>query len=265
MNLVSAKEVVLTPSHLAIVMEYCAGGNLTSYVTDRWDTTHERDGLFLSEDEARYFFRQYTDAVDYLHRNKVAHRDLKLDNIVLDGSTPPRIKVCDFGFAKNWSSDEAYMMTQIGTPVYMSPQLITTKEEKGKGYDAIKSDLWACGVLLFVMLLGSFPYDHTEHPDPNSSQAHAEVWLQQNQAKWSESPNVGDSVEKLSPLCRDLLDKMLERDERKRINMQEIRAHKWYKKSTGDNFEKSLWEMAEAQKKRDIRVTKGIFQVIMTD
>ena len=93
MNLVSAKEVVLTPSHLAIVMEYCAGGNLTTYVTDRWDTTDERDGLFLTEDEARYFFRQYTDAVDYLHRNKVAHRDLKLDNIVLDGSTPPRIKV----------------------------------------------------------------------------------------------------------------------------------------------------------------------------
>ncbi len=50
-------QVMLTKTHLAIVMEYASGGNLTAYVTDRWDTSEERDGLFLTEDEARYFFR----------------------------------------------------------------------------------------------------------------------------------------------------------------------------------------------------------------
>ncbi len=64
--------------------------------------------------------------------------------------------------------------TQIGTPVYMSPELISCKSSKS-GYDATKADVWACGILLFVMLLGMFPYDHTEHPDPNSSDAHVEV------------------------------------------------------------------------------------------
>lgn len=63
---------------------------------------------------------------------------------------------------------------QIGTPVYMCPQLISCKQN-GASYDATKADIWACGVLLFVMLLGMFPYDHTEHPDPNSSDAHMEV------------------------------------------------------------------------------------------
>ena len=66
------------------------------------------------------------------------------------------------------------MYTQIGTPVYMSPQLISSRQTKA-GYDATKADVWACGVLLFVMLLGMFPFEHTEHPDPNSSEAHVEV------------------------------------------------------------------------------------------
>jgi serine/threonine-protein kinase SRK2 len=56
-NLVSCKAVVLTDTHLGIVMEYAAGGNLTNYVQDKWETCGERGGLFLSEDEARYFFR----------------------------------------------------------------------------------------------------------------------------------------------------------------------------------------------------------------
>jgi len=66
------------------------------------------------------------------------------------------------------------MFTQIGTPVYMSPQLINSKDTD-HGYDAQKADVWACGVLLFVMMLGMFPFEHSDHPDPNSSQAHAEV------------------------------------------------------------------------------------------
>lgn len=56
--------------------------------------------------------QQYISAVEFLHANQVAHRDLKLDNIVLDGRNPPRIKVCDFGFSKHWDKD-AQMYTQV--------------------------------------------------------------------------------------------------------------------------------------------------------
>ncbi|GAX84005.1 hypothetical protein CEUSTIGMA_g11430.t1 [Chlamydomonas eustigma] len=256
-NLVSCQEVMLTRTHLAIVMEYASGGNLTAYVTDRWDTSEERNGLFLTEDEARYFFRQYISAVEYLHKNHVAHRDLKLDNIVLDGHKPPRIKVCDFGFAKNWDEEEN-MYTQIGTPVYMSPQLISSKNGK-KGYNAVKADLWACGVLLFVMLLGMFPYDHTEHPDPNSSDAHVEVWLQQVKCCWREVPAVSENAKKLSSDCVDLLDKMFERDENKRVSIPEIKQHRWYRKSVPPVFQKTLEELAEMQAKKDFLVKAAAF------
>ncbi len=61
------------------------------------------------------------------------------------------------------------------TPVYMSPELINSRNDQ-KGYDGKLVDVWAGGVLLIVMLLGTFPYDHTENPDPNSQEAHLEVW-----------------------------------------------------------------------------------------
>ena len=61
------------------------------------------------------------------------------------------------------------------TPVYMSPELINSRNDQ-KGYDGKLVDVWAGGVLLIVMLLGTFPFDHTENPDPNSQEAHLEVW-----------------------------------------------------------------------------------------
>ena len=61
------------------------------------------------------------------------------------------------------------------TPVYMSPELINSRNG-AKGYDGRHVDVWASGVLLIVMLLGAFPFDHIEHPDPNTSEAHLEVW-----------------------------------------------------------------------------------------
>lgn len=57
MNIVQASEVVLTSSHLALILEYAAGGTLTKYVSDRWDTVHQRGGLFLEEHEALFFFK----------------------------------------------------------------------------------------------------------------------------------------------------------------------------------------------------------------
>ena len=93
MNLVSAKEVILSPSHLAIVMEYCAGGNLTSYVTDKWDSTDERNGLFLSEDEARYFFRvSLMDPLKLLNPSKLTHPLLAA--IHGCGGLPPQEQGC---------------------------------------------------------------------------------------------------------------------------------------------------------------------------
>eukprot|EP00884_Botryococcus_braunii_P018775 jgi/Botrbrau1/5581/Bobra.97_2s0012.1 len=86
-NIVMAKEALLTERHLALVLEYAPNGSLTDYVADRWEAG-KKSGLFLTEGEARYFFRQFVNAVEFLHTHNIVHRDLKLDNTLLSGGLP---------------------------------------------------------------------------------------------------------------------------------------------------------------------------------
>ncbi|GFH08135.1 protein kinase domain-containing protein [Haematococcus lacustris] len=156
-----------------------AGGNMVNYVTKKRETKHERGGLCLTEDEAHYFFLQLLSAVEYCHRNHVAHRDLKLDNTLLDSHSPPWLKVCDFGFAKHWQANSNMDTMRIGTPEYMGPELISSRT----GYDGKKVDVWAAGVLLFVMLVGVFPFE-TQDDNFNNTAGLYDIWLQQIKTSW---------------------------------------------------------------------------------
>jgi len=225
-NIIEAKEAILTDTHLCLVMEYAAGQVLTDYVGSKWDLAR-KTGLYLSEDEARYLFRQFITAVAYCHHHCVAHRDLKLDNTLLDGKSPGRVKLCDFGFSKEWSG-EGNMKTLIGTPDYMAPQL-RNKEAGGQGYLGTAADVWASGVLLIVMLLGTFPFEDDEKDGGAQDKP------------WSQAPDIKKSVHKLSPEVRDLLDKILVPNEADRITIPNIKAHPWYVKPLPGKF-------AEAEK-----------------
>lgn len=99
--------------------------------------------------------QQFVNAVNYCHKHCVAHRDLKLDNVLLDGSDPPVLKLTDFGFAKTWTG-VGRNTAHIGTPVYMAPE--TIKNDKNVTFSPPSVDVWASGVLLLVMLLGAFPF-----------------------------------------------------------------------------------------------------------
>lgn len=247
-NVIKAKEALLTENHLCLVMEYAACGSMTGFVAEKWQNA-QQTGLFLQEDEARYFFRQFITAVEYCHKHNVAHRDLKLDNTLLSDDTPPLIKLCDFGFAKEWA-DDAQMFTHIGTPVYMSPELINSREG-AKGYDGQSVDVWASGILLIVMLLGTFPFDHIEHPDPNTSEAHLEVWLQQVKQPWSGIPHIKQAIENLSKECMDLLNKIFVIDSSKRISLQGIRDHPWYHMPLPEQYLVGEQKIREGQDKID--------------
>lgn len=124
LHIIRSREVVLTPTHLAIVMEYASGGSLVDYVSDRCTGRAARGGLFVTEDDTAFIFRQIVNAVDFCHRNCVVHRDLKLENTLLTGQSLPMVKLCDFGFAKCWlSGSSTNMVTYAGTSVYMAPQV----------------------------------------------------------------------------------------------------------------------------------------------
>uniref|UniRef100_A0A803PMZ3 non-specific serine/threonine protein kinase n=1 Tax=Cannabis sativa TaxID=3483 RepID=A0A803PMZ3_CANSA len=148
-NIVRFKEVCLTPTHLAIVMEYAAGGELFERICSA--------GRF-SEDEARFFFQQLLSGVSYCHSMQICHRDLKLENTLLDGSPTPRLKICDFGYSKS-ALLHSQPKSTVGTPAYIAPEVLSRKE-----YDGKIADVWSCGVTLYVMLVGAYPFEDPEDP-----------------------------------------------------------------------------------------------------
>ncbi|AQK62652.1 Serine/threonine-protein kinase SRK2E [Zea mays] len=121
-NIIRFKEVILTPTHLAIVMEYASGGELFERICKN---------VRFSEDEARYFFQQLISGVSYCHSMQVCHRDLKLENTLLDGSDAPRLKICDFGYSKS-SVLHSQPKSTVGTPAYIAPEVLLKKEYDGK-------------------------------------------------------------------------------------------------------------------------------------
>jgi serine/threonine protein kinase len=128
-NIVRFKEVFLTASHLGIVMEYASGGELFDRIV--------KAGRF-SEDEARFFFQQLVCGVRCCHAEGVCHRDLKLENTLLDGRPAPRLKICDFGYSKSALFDSQPKST-VGTPAYIAPEVLSRKQ-----YDGEVADVWSC-------------------------------------------------------------------------------------------------------------------------
>ncbi|EMS48966.1 Serine/threonine-protein kinase SAPK5 [Triticum urartu] len=215
-NIIRFKEVVLTPTHLGIVMEYAAGGELFERICDA--------GRF-HEDEARYFFQQLVCGVSFCHAMQICHRDLKLENTLLDGSPAPRLKICDFGYSKS-SVLHSRPKSTVGTPAYIAPEVLSRRE-----YDGKHADVWSCGVTLYVMLVGGYPFEDTKDPK-NFRKTIARIMSVQY--KIPEYVHV-------SQTCRHLLSRIFVADPRKRITMAEIKAHPWFLK----NLPRELKEEAQ--------------------
>ena len=148
-NIVRFIEVFVTSTHLGISMEYASGGELFDRIV--------KAGRF-SEDEARYFFQQLISGVEWCHREGVCHRDLKLENTLLDGRPAPRLKICDFGYSKSAIFDSQPKST-VGTPAYIAPEVLSRKQYAGE-----IADVWSCGVTLYVMLVGAYPFEDAKDP-----------------------------------------------------------------------------------------------------
>jgi carbon catabolite-derepressing protein kinase len=104
-----------------------------------------------NDDEARKFFQQIICAVEYCHRHKIVHRDLKPENLLIDSEK--NVKIADFGLS-NIMTDGNFLKTSCGSPNYAAPEVIS-----GKLYAGPEVDVWSCGVILYVLLVGRLPFD----------------------------------------------------------------------------------------------------------
>ncbi|KAK0587854.1 hypothetical protein LWI29_030040 [Acer saccharum] len=237
-NIIRFKEVLLTPTHLAIVMEYAAGGELFARICSA--------GRF-SEDEARFFLQQLISGVSYCHSMEICHRDLKLENTLLDGNPTPRLKICDFGYSKSGLLHSIPKST-VGTPAYIAPEVLSRKE-----YDGKISDVWSCGVTLYVMLVGAYPFEDPE--DPRNFRKTIE---RINSVQYS----IPDYV-RVSADCKHLLSRIFVADPAKRITIPEIKQHPWFLK----NLPKELIEIEktnckEADRDQSTQSVEEVMRII---
>ena len=201
-NVIYIYDIIRCGGRIYIFMEFANGGDITAYLT--------KNGP-IPETLACYWFTQVSSALRFIHDDlKIAHRDIKIDNILLNNNVA---KLTDFGFAKEcWDANNDRVIlseTFCGTEPYYSPQIVARKP-----YNAFSADSWAMGVTLFCMLNNKFPYHFgdtkrmlNEQTDPNYIK--------------------GRYIKKFPSDLRNLQESFFIENEKKRITMAQVMDHPW--------------------------------------
>ncbi|TGJ86411.1 hypothetical protein E0Z10_g2352 [Xylaria hypoxylon] len=234
-NIVRLLEMSETDHHIGIVLEYASGGELFDYILNH---------RYLKDNAARRLFAQLISGVGYLHKKGIVHRDLKLENLLLDRNR--NIIITDFGFANTFDAvDELteeeelnlpdrdfvkrsgldktkpngmrrgdLMQTSCGSPCYAAPELVVSDSL----YTGRKVDVWSCGVILYAMLAGYLPFDD----DPDNPEGDNINLLY----KYIVNTPL-TFPEYVTPHARDLLRRILVPSPRKRADLFEVARHSW--------------------------------------
>ncbi|XP_034510887.1 serine/threonine-protein kinase SIK1 isoform X2 [Ailuropoda melanoleuca] len=193
-HIIKLYQVMETKDMLYIVTEFAKNGEMFDYLTSNGH---------LSENEAREKFWQILSAVEYCHSRHIVHRDLKTENLLLDGSMD--IKLADFGFGNFYKSGEP-LSTWCGSPPYAAPEVF-----EGKEYEGPQLDIWSLGVVLYVLVCGSLPFDGPDLPALRQRVLEGRFRI----------PFF------MSQDCETLIRRMLVVDPAKRITIAQIRQHRW--------------------------------------
>jgi len=194
------KDVIL------VVLELAPGGELFEYLSFT--------GAF-EEEITRAYFHQLMEGLKAAHAEEICHRDLKPENLLLDADF--QLKIADFGFAHHMVKSTK-LTTECGTTGYMAPEMM--QKYNKKGYNGFLSDVWACGVILFIMQAGFPPY---QQPELNDWWFH-KLYYKKYDRFWLAHCRTA----KFSEEMKDLLNRMLTVDPLHRISVDDIMEHTWY-------------------------------------
>lgn len=194
-----------------MVLEY-AGSELFQYIVDHGA---------MKEAKARQFFQQIVCAVEYCHRHKIVHRDLKPENLLLDELL--NVKIADFGLS-NIMTDGNFLKTSCGSPNYAAPEVIS-----GKLYAGPEVDVWSCGVILYVLLVGKLPFDDEYIPALFKKIASGQYRIPSD----------------MSPGASRLIRKMLQVSPVHRITVHEIRQDAWFQQDLADYLKPPVEEFLD--------------------
>ncbi|KAF2652246.1 kinase-like protein [Lophiostoma macrostomum CBS 122681] len=136
-------EVIVTESLVWLALEYCPGDELYNYLLDKGA---------LEPAKVQKIFTQLVGAVSFIHSKSCVHRDLKLENVLLDKHE--NVKLVDFGFTREYEGKTNYLQTWCGTVCYSAPEML-----KGERYAGEKVDVWSLGIILYALLVGELPFD----------------------------------------------------------------------------------------------------------
>ncbi|KAJ0780876.1 putative protein kinase CAMK-CAMKL-CHK1 family [Helianthus annuus] len=201
-NIVRMHEVLANQKKIYFVLEFAPGGDLFSKVAK----------CRFSEDLSRRYFQQLVSAVRYCHSRGVYHRDLKLENLLLDENW--NLKVTDFGLSvvthrsRSPSDTDGLVHTMCGTPAYVAPEILAKK-----GYDGAKVDIWACGVILYVLSTGYLPFNESNVVLMYLKICKGEYTV----PKW------------MSPELKQFLSRLLDTNPQTRITIDEIIKDPWFR------------------------------------
>lgn len=199
--------------------------------------TYVRKRRRLKETLAKYLFLQIIDGLRYMHSKNILHRDVKLDNILLDETG--KVKICDFGVSRFVIPDQK-MTEQCGTPAYIAPEIL-----RGEGYTGFGVDVWSAGVVLYAMLYGSVPFKGNGIQEMHPYILSGEYTL-------------GDEA---SESAKDLIRKILNIDPSERYTISDILSHEWMQNIKSKNNIFNTEEMEEIDCEFNISKTKNIYNL----
>ncbi|KAF7496537.1 Testis-specific serine/threonine-protein kinase 1 [Sarcoptes scabiei] len=199
--LIEMFDILVIGNKVLIFMELAEGGDLLDLLNERKN---------LSEDQARFYYLQFGDALKYMHSLGFAHRDIKCENILLN-KTKTVAKLTDFGFSRTCfekiSGRRMYSETHCGSVAYVAPEILQSHR-----YNPLISDVWSIGVVLYVLVNNRLPFVEKDSRKMVKKQLDCVYRINQS----------------LSSQLNDLIGLHLNPNPSNRINMDEVFHHQWF-------------------------------------